>query len=66
MTAQRIGASRLAQATGIDVRMIRKYRAGDSEPRDYFGYPTENGIKIADALDVDVDELLPVTESEAA
>lgn len=48
--------------TGISPRLIAKYKAGDTEPRDYFGEPTDNARLLADALGVDVNELLPPRE----
>lgn len=48
--------------TGIAPRLVAKYKAGDTEPRDYFGEPTQNAHLLADALGVDVNELLPPKE----
>lgn len=59
MQAQRIGVNQLAAKTGIAPRLIVKYRVGDSTPRDYFGVPTPNALKIASVLRADVDELFP-------
>lgn len=59
MVANRIGSAKLGEATGISPRLINKYKAGDSEPRDPFGLPSENAHKLAVALDVDVHELVP-------
>jgi transcriptional regulator with XRE-family HTH domain len=56
---QRLSNEGLAQRTGISVRLIAKYRAGTTEPRDYYGDPSANAYKLADALDVAVEELLP-------
>jgi transcriptional regulator with XRE-family HTH domain len=59
MNEQHISSDQLAGKTGISERLIRKYRSGRTEPRDWWGEPTENGHKLADALGVPVDELLP-------
>lgn len=62
----RMSVGRLAQETGISERLIRKYRGGHSEPRDYFGDPTANALKIAEALSVPVEVLVPDPEDVAA
>lgn len=59
MTKREIGVVRLSQSTGIAARLINKYRAGKTEPRDYFGAPTANAYKLAAALKVSVEDLLP-------
>lgn len=59
MFERRVSIQALYEATGVSVRLIGKYRAGDNEPRNYYGDPTENGRLIADALEVPVDVLLP-------
>jgi transcriptional regulator with XRE-family HTH domain len=56
---QRLSVEALSRQTGISVRLLAKYRAGTTEPRDYYGDPSSNAHKLADALDVDVEELLP-------
>lgn len=62
-----IGSERLARETGISVRLIRKYRAGQTVPRDWFGQPTENAVTLAKALGVNVRELFgtPTTRQAA-
>lgn len=55
----------LAREAGIGVRLIAKYRNGETEPRDYFGEPTENARKLATALGLPLDELLPTLEEAA-
>lgn len=59
MYQRRMSIQQLHGATGISVRLIGKYRAGENEPRNYYGDPTENGLAIADALEVPTEELLP-------
>jgi hypothetical protein len=54
-----VGVGALSVKTGINSRLIAKYRAGDNEPRDYFGRPTHNAELIAKALDVSVEWLMP-------
>jgi DNA-binding Xre family transcriptional regulator len=60
MTAKKIGVDKLSQATGINRRLISRYRSrgkNHSVPRDAFGDPSANAKKIAKALDVKVDSL---------
>ncbi len=66
MRSQSIGGATLARQTGISERLIRQYRSGRVVPRDYFDRPTGNAHKIADALDVDVEDLFPARAAEAA
>lgn len=66
MHERRMSVGRLAETTGISERLIRKYRAGDVEPRDSFGDPTENGRAIARSLRVPLRDLLPSRERAAA
>jgi len=66
MRERKLSVNALSETTGISGRLIRRYRAGDSEPRDYFGDPTENGIKLALALSLSVEDLLPSPEDVAA
>lgn len=58
MFERRVGSGALARETGIDVRLIRKYRSGMNRPVDYFGDPTGNALKIARALGVSAGELI--------
>lgn len=60
MWKQRVSIAQLSDRSGVSIRLISKYRAGDSEPRDYYGTPTANALKIARALEVPVHHLLPV------
>lgn len=48
--------------TGISPRLVAKYKAGATEPRDYFGDPTENAHLLAEALGIEVGDLLPPRE----
>lgn len=48
-----MGVEALARATGLSPRLIAKYRAGAHEPR------VQNAVKIARALQVPVETLLP-------
>lgn len=66
MTEQRISARQLESLSRVDVRLIRKYRNGSVEPRDPWGWPSANAVKIARALGVEVDDLLPPVEPKAA
>lgn len=59
MREQKIGNERLAFKSGISSRLIAKYRAGTTEPRDGYGDPSHNAHKLAEALGVDLDELMP-------
>lgn len=56
---RRFTAEALAYRSGVSLRLIQKYRAGVTEPRDSFGDPSANARKLAEALDVDVAWLLP-------
>jgi transcriptional regulator with XRE-family HTH domain len=56
---QRLSVEALSRQTGISVRLLAKYRAGTTEPRDYYGDPSANAYKLADALEVAVEDLLP-------
>ena len=58
MAERRLSITALATKTGISPRLISKYRAGTSEPRDHFGDPTRNAHALAEALGVDVADLL--------
>ena len=58
MVAHQMTVPALARACDIPERTIARYRAGTSEPRDSFGEPTANARALADALGVDVSELL--------
>lgn len=62
MREQRIGNEGMFVRTGISPRLVAKYRAGTTEPRDAFGDPTANAHKLAAALGVEVSELLPPRE----
>jgi transcriptional regulator with XRE-family HTH domain len=66
MEAQRVSAEKLSRLSRVNVRMINRYRAGKNEPRDSWGDPTANALKLARALGVEVDELLPPRERQAA
>lgn len=66
MREQRIGGEQLARKTGISVRLIRKYKSGQTVPRDYYGEPSENARKIADALGVSLDVMFGVKTEQAA
>lgn len=67
MREQKVGSETLGSRSGISPRLISKYRAGTTEPRDPFGEPSENAHKLAAALGLDVGDLLPdPAESEAA
>lgn len=60
MWERQLGVEALAQKSGVTWRLISKYRKPDGvEPRDYFGKPTPNAHKLAKALGVEVDWLLP-------
>jgi transcriptional regulator with XRE-family HTH domain len=59
MVDQAITIERLAMLSGISVRSITRYRAGEVEPRDAFGRPSPNAWKLARALRIEVDELVP-------
>lgn len=65
MREQRVGSDVLGRRTGISARLIAKYRAGTTEPRDPFGDPTENAHKLAEALGVTVEDLLPEPNGDA-
>jgi hypothetical protein len=56
-----VGVGQLSVKTGINSRLIAKYRKGANEPRDYFGRPTPNAVLLAEALGVAVDWLVPLT-----
>jgi transcriptional regulator with XRE-family HTH domain len=56
---QRLSVEALSRQTGISVRLLAKYRAGTTEPRDYYGDPSDNAHKLAEALGVAVGDLLP-------
>jgi hypothetical protein len=59
-----IGVEALARKSGVTWRLISKYRKPDGvEPRDYFGKPTANAHKLADALGVEVEWLVPPKSS---
>ena len=62
MQDQRVSLNQLARDAEISVSVIGRYRTGQSEPRDHFGDPTPNAFKLAQALNVPVDELLPPVE----
>jgi transcriptional regulator with XRE-family HTH domain len=66
MRERRVGVDKLAFATGISPRLIGKYRSGTVVPRDPFGDPSENAVKIARELGVDVAVLLPPLDEEEA
>lgn len=53
-----IGLGVLSRETGITQRQLVSYRNGQHEPRDYYGRPTANAHKIAEALGVPVDDLV--------
>lgn len=54
-----VGVGALSVKTGINSRLIAKYRNGENEPRDYFGRPTRNAHTLAEALGVDTEWLMP-------
>ena len=58
MFERRMSVVALADVTNIHPRLISKYRAGASVPRDKFGDPTPNARALADALGVSVADLL--------
>lgn len=60
MAERGVGVEALARATGLSPRLIAKYRAGAHEPR------VQNAVKIASALQVPVETLLPNDGKEAA
>jgi transcriptional regulator with XRE-family HTH domain len=66
MRERKVGVDKLAFATGISPRLIGKYRSGQVVPRDNYGDPTENAAKVAEFFGVDVADLLPPVEEEAA
>ena len=59
MTEQQIGVGRLALLSGIDHKSIARYRNGTVEPRSPYGQPSANAWKLARALRVPLEELLP-------
>jgi transcriptional regulator with XRE-family HTH domain len=59
MLEQKIGVGRLAALTGITQRSLIRYRNGSVVPRDAYGQPTANAWKLARALGVPLEELLP-------
>lgn len=63
MRERRISTEAMARETRISVRLLRKYRAGQTVPRDYFGSPTPNLLTIAEYLDVDPAYLLSGEQS---
>jgi hypothetical protein len=65
MIEQRLGVARLAILSGIDQRSLIRYRNGTVTPRDAFGHPTANAWKLARALDVPLEQLLPAPDAEA-
>jgi len=66
MREQEIGLERLGRETGISPRLISKYRKGRTVPRDAFGEPSRNALKLARALGVSLADLLPPDEEQAA
>jgi hypothetical protein len=67
MIEQQLGIARLAVLSGITERSIVRYRNGTVVPRDPYGQPTPNARKLARALRVPLDELLPpLDDGEAA
>lgn len=62
MVASKISVAGLAESSGINARLIARYRAGETEPRDAYGEPSINAHRLANALDVDVGALLPAKE----
>lgn len=65
MRRQKISAEFLARETGISVRLIRKYKRGQTIPQDYYGEPTENAQKLARVLSLNLDELFESDEVAA-
>lgn len=63
MLNQGVGLGLLSKQTGLTQRQIAKYRQphgeGGVEPRDYFGKPTPNAHRLAEALGVEVEWLVP-------
>lgn len=60
MWERQIGVEGLSRESGVSWRLISKYRKPDGvEPRDYFGKPTPNAHKLAKALEVEVEWLVP-------
>jgi hypothetical protein len=59
MREQKLGVGRLAILSGIDQRSLVRYRSGIVVPRDSYGQPTANAWKLARALGVPLEELLP-------
>jgi hypothetical protein len=66
MRSHKVGVDSLAFATGISPRLIGKYRSGTVVPRDHYGDPTENAVKIAEFFAVDVADLFPPEQEQAA
>lgn len=66
MLEQRLGVGRLAILSGVDQRSIVRYRAGTVVPRDAYGQPTANAWKLARALGVPLEELLPGLNGDEA
>ena len=62
MTEQQLGVGRLSLLAGIDQKSICRYRNGTVEPRTVYGQPSANAWKLARALRVPLDELLPAPE----
>lgn len=59
MLEQKLGVGRLAILSGIDQRSLVRYRNGTVVPRDSYGQPTANAWKLARALGVPLEDLLP-------
>lgn len=59
MAARCVSTRQLETLSHVDQRLIRKYRGGYNEPRDFWGRPTANAVRIAHALQVPVEELVP-------
>jgi hypothetical protein len=59
MLEQKLGVGRLAILSGIDQRSLMRYRSGTVVPRDSYGQPTANAWKLARALGVSLEDLLP-------
>jgi hypothetical protein len=66
MDSRRLSSAKLGALTHINAEQIRRYRGGRNEPRDHWGYPTANALKLARALDLDVNDLLPPRETPAS
>jgi hypothetical protein len=62
-----VSVSALSARTGISPRMISRYRTGQNRPTvPYTRRPSENAVKIARELGVDVAVLLPPLDEEEA